>query len=111
MNLKKGKCADCGKPIYKVSTRCRSCARRGSRNPNWGNLTGTDKNLGHQQAKRRFKLGPCVKCGKPSNDRHHINGNTLDNRPENILTLCRRCHMAADGRLDGLIRRNKKSIL
>jgi hypothetical protein len=41
----------------------------------------------------------CDRCGKPGRDRHHRDGNTLNNEPENIECLCRRCHMEIDGRL------------
>ena len=103
-----GTCVDCGKPTsYKAYKRCLSCARKGPLNPKWGKFTSADADAGRKRAGHRFELGPCVKCGKPSRDRHHINGNTLDNRPQNILTLCRPCHMAADGRLAKLVDRNK----
>ena len=44
-------------------------------------------------------IGPCVVCGNPKAERHHWDGNTLNNDPENIVILCRRCHMQTDGRL------------
>jgi len=37
------KCIDCGKEIYKTSTRCKSCARKGKNNPNFGGLTEQHK--------------------------------------------------------------------
>lgn len=45
------------------------------------------------------ELGPCEKCGAPARDRHHIDGDTGNNVPENLTALCRRCHMEVDGRL------------
>jgi hypothetical protein len=44
--------------------------------------------------------GPCRLCGADKAERHHKNGDTTDNSPENIEFLCRRCHMESDGRLD-----------
>lgn len=44
----------------------------------------------------------CESCSKPACDRHHKDGNTYNNEPENIAILCRRCHMLADGRLEKL---------
>lgn len=41
-------------------------------------------------------------CEKPATDRHHVSGDTNDNRRENIQLLCRRHHMEVDGRLDAL---------
>ena len=35
---------------------------------------------------------PCAVCGKPNSDRHHINRDIDDNRPENIRFLCRKHH-------------------
>jgi hypothetical protein len=32
-------------------------------------------------------------------DRHHKDGDPFNNVPENIASLCRRCHMEVDGRL------------
>jgi hypothetical protein len=109
MSRKNGTCADCGKPIWPTAKRCLSCSTKGPRNPNWNNFasTGTE-HRGRERAQRRFELGPCVKCGEPATDRHHINADTLDNRPENVLTLCRRCHLVIDGRLDAIIERNRK---
>jgi hypothetical protein len=54
---------------------------------------------GRRQAERLFPSSPCELCGKKG-ERHHINGDPIDNRRENISFLCRRCHMAADGRLE-----------
>lgn len=54
---------------------------------------------GHRIAQTLYPLGPCVACGVPATDRHHISGDTDDNQPDNIAILCRRCHMQADGRL------------
>jgi 5-methylcytosine-specific restriction endonuclease McrA len=33
---------------------------------------------------------------------HHLNGNKKDNRPENLKTLCPRCHMAEEKELNRL---------
>ena len=67
--------------------------------------TSTHPQSGRQEAQRRYPypLGPCERCAvKPARERHHVDGNTLDNRRENLLFLCTRCHMAVDGRLDRL---------
>lgn len=56
---------------------------------------------GRTRAKRLYRdIGPCVVCENPKSERHHIDGNTANNEPENIVALCRRCHMETDGRLD-----------
>lgn len=58
------------------------------------------KNTGRMRARRLYKkIGNCCLCGKKATDRHHVNGDTFDNSVENIMFLCRRCHMDLDGRL------------
>ena len=60
--------------------------------------------LGRREARRLYPaIGNCS-CGAPAVDRHHINGNTFDNRRENIEFVCRSCHMGVDGRSDSLVR-------
>ena len=56
---------------------------------------------GRSRALRLFKdVGPCVMCGAIRSERHHVDGNTANNEPANVVVVCRRCHMRADGRLD-----------
>jgi hypothetical protein len=58
--------------------------------------------MGRLRAKRQYpNVEPCADCGVTGVliDRHHIDGNTLNNQRENIAFLCRRCHMVRDGRL------------
>jgi hypothetical protein len=53
-----------------------------------------------ERAQRRYKLGACQGCGsKQATDRHHVDGNTGNNKRSNVRLLCRRCHMLEDGRL------------
>lgn len=54
---------------------------------------------GRSRALRRVASGECEKCGADKAERHHIDGDTLNNTSENISLLCRRCHMETDGRL------------
>jgi len=102
----KGVCEVCGGSTWSRSARrCKTCyvtalrQRTGAANREWNNFSSTKKAQGWDRAKRRFPLGQCVRCSRPAIDRHHINNNPLDNRPENILVLCRRCHMELDGRM------------
>lgn len=59
---------------------------------------------GRSRALRTYPELPsaCQDCGVTGQrlDRHHIDDNTLNNSPENIAFVCRRCHMVRDGRLD-----------
>lgn len=73
-------------------------AKSGVENGNWkGDLAGED--AGRARARASYELGPCQQCGKPAVDRHHKDGDTLNNTPGNVEPLCRRCHMTADGRI------------
>lgn len=39
-----------------------------------------------------FKLGKCQICNKKATETHHIDKNTHNNIPTNLLTLCKSCH-------------------
>jgi 5-methylcytosine-specific restriction endonuclease McrA len=42
---------------------------------------------------QRNAIGVCVFCGSLSNLHvHHKNRNRKDNRPENLIVLCQKCH-------------------
>lgn len=72
----------------------------GAANPNWKGDDISEKS-GRSRALRAFpSIGPCVSCGCKPAERHHADGNTANNAQENIKVLCRRCHMAEDGRLE-----------
>lgn len=66
------------------------------------------------RATRRFKqLGPCVECGDIQSERHHIDRDTANNEPANILVLCHGCHMrkhwAQGDFADGLANRKRRT--
>lgn len=75
---------------------------RGEGNPAWkGNDASGD--AGRFRARSKFQLKECESCGKKSIDRHHRDGNPLNNDPPNVRILCRKCHMIEDGRAsDGI---------
>jgi len=74
----------------------------GPKNPNWKGDQCAMR-TGNDRARRIFKsTPPCMKCGAPKSERHHIDGNPRNNAQENIAFLCRRHHMEADGRLEAL---------
>jgi hypothetical protein len=66
----------------------------------------TRPRTGRQIARYWFPLeGDCQRCrDTPAVDRHHIDGNPLNNTAANIALLCRRCHMEVDGRIHGIPR-------
>jgi len=79
-------------------------AKLGSLNPNWKG-DQIKMQSGRLRAERKFKISKCEKCGHKAHDRHHKNGNPINNESGNIQILCRRCHMIEDGRMNQLIKR------
>ena len=73
----------------------------GEVNSQWKGDAVSTTDSGRKRARHRYKgIGQCEHChAAKAIDRHHIDGNTLRNSRSNILFLCRRCHMALDGRL------------
>jgi hypothetical protein len=66
-------------------------------NPRWaGDHPKNPKKTGHQRAKRLFG-------NRKGLEKHHIDGNPLNNNPSNILWVTRKEHMELDGRLSNLI--------
>ena len=74
--------------------------RRGRDHHAWLGEAATTK-TGRTRALRMYPdIGNCVLCDSEKSERHHIDGNTLNNTPENVIALCRKCHMREDGRLE-----------
>jgi uncharacterized protein YlaI len=59
---------------------------------------------GRQYARRRFRLPAiCAECEvAPAVDRHHWDGNPLNNAPTNLYPVCRACHLRIDGRIEAM---------
>lgn len=72
---------------------------RGQDSPHWKG-EGATPHTKRNRARSRYDLGPCQNCGKPGVDRHHVDGDTGNNTPKNVMILCRHCHMEMDGRLE-----------
>jgi ribosomal protein L40E len=95
MLSKRAHCVDCDSVLPRSSkaTRCRRCFVAQIAD-------------GHSQAQRLYSLDgvrcEMADCDSAAMDRHHIDGNPLNNARENVMFLCRRHHMLADGRLDTL---------
>jgi len=81
--------------------------KHGVRHANW---VGSDVSVkgGRTRALRLYPQGPCVDCGSEKGERHHVNGDTSDNSPENVKFPCRSCHMKCDGRLQRLSELGKR---
>jgi hypothetical protein len=104
------KCKICNKIFYKTksqmvgergkycSKKCEHTGKRKEGNPNWvGDKVSIDG--GRQRARRWYQDNRCSVCNKESAERHHIDGNTKNNSPENIIFLCRKHHQERDGRI------------
>ena len=76
----------------------------GVEHPLWKGDDATDE-VKRKRARRWFPAGSCSSCGASNGERHHGDGNPGNNTASNIHILCRRCHMAVDGRLEAF-RRN-----
>ncbi len=91
-----------GRPLGEYGRTKLSVDRMGAKHHNWKGSNAL-KQAGNRRARRLFKLGSaCVDCGKPPKHRHHVDENPLNNNPENVISLCRRCHLVRHGMLDKL---------
>jgi len=83
---------------WQTSEKQQACAMRGKVNPQWKGDHASAQ-AGRERARSIYRrVGPCDRCGRSPAERHHSDGNTLNNEPRNVDLLCRRCHMQEDGR-------------
>lgn len=90
-----------GEPIRFISGHNLKAFRREEAHAQWQGDTVSEWG-GRDRARRKYALaGSCQHpgCEKPAVDRHHRDGNVRNNDASNIAFLCRRHHMAIDGRL------------
>ena len=106
-------CVSCGKPRWTrwlveakniLNKRCIQCAylerdTKGDKNPRWMGDNISAKS-GRLRARKIYPKQDCELCGSTKTERHHKDGDTLNNHHSNIQFLCRRCHMKVDGRLE-----------
>jgi len=64
----------------------------GSKNPNWKEEKDLTKSAGYQRANKLFLCPEGM-------ERHHIDGNPLNNSPENVKIVTHEEHMIIDGRI------------
>jgi len=86
-----------GKKHSKETKLKMSLSRQKEKNANWKGDKAREKS-GRERARRWFvDKRPCENCGKKEEEiwrleRHHKDGNPLNNKPENIQWLCYLCH-------------------
>lgn len=96
-----------GKAITK-SERYR-LSKLGEKNPNWKGENACSQS-GRLRAENWFpNPKPCEICNSQKSERHHKDGNTLNNDPGNIQWLCRKHHMVEDGRMENWIKNPHKN--
>lgn len=56
---------------------------------------------GRYRARTLVTKVACYRCGTTTRrlDVHHVDGNTLNNEPSNLMVLCRPCHLREEGRV------------
>jgi len=80
---------------------------KGAAHWNWKGDNVERPAAGRLRALRLYPHLPPCQCGGKS-ERHHKDGNTLNNAPDNIEFKCRRCHMRDDGRLEAFIAKRRE---
>lgn len=109
-------CPKCGKEMYRKSEMCRECWKKSDKPPYKRNpLRGTEhplwkgdaarKETKHKRARGLYPhIGICEECNQNrATERHHIDKDEGNNRRDNVMFLCHRCHMKIDGRLSAFM--------
>lgn len=72
----------------------------GEKNGRWKG-DAVSKHGGRKRAQRLYPICPCKKCGRVLDSRkmhrHHKDGNTRNNRTDNVEMLCEEHHVEAEG--------------
>lgn len=95
-----GVCPDCGGTKLKRATRCKPCANRARTGESRTDSPSESTGRYRARVARPVQVCEYSGCTATGMDRHHIDGNPLNNDPSNIAVHCRRHHMVVDGRLD-----------
>ena len=108
--LKNNYCIDCRRLIFNQSIRCKSCKMKNKLNPNWNNGSsfepyGLEFNEKLREQIRQRDNYRCQQCFRHQDELftkngrkiklsiHHIDFNKQNNNPNNLISLCKRCHM------------------
>lgn len=112
-SLRSNKCLSCKRKINYRSKRCRKCQDKyrckiisGIKNPNWkhGLSNLPYPSCFNEKLKTRIKVRDSFKCQRCFKIKylsvHHIDYNKNNCKPNNLITLCRRCNSLANGDRD-----------
>lgn len=69
----------------------RNPKRQGDKHPLWKGAQAS-KNQGRDRARYWNPKQPCQVCGATKSELHHVDGDTLNNEPSNLMHLCRPHH-------------------
>ena len=120
--MKNNFCLDCGKLIWRESTRCHSCANKykkywlGKKKPNFSeqnNPSWKGDKVGYSGVHRWVRMHKpkpkfCERCKiKPPFDLANISGK-YKRDVNDFEWLCRKCHQVSDGRINNLHRNRKR---
>ena len=72
----------------------RGCATKHRYIVNPGTAKGTCNGRARKVYMKKFGTPSCSHCGSVPADVHHLNEDVTDNRIENLIALCRSCHVA-----------------
>ena len=110
---KKKYCVTCGKEYNNSITRGKNCSpecfiiyaskiKVGKQNPRFNNGW-------RQYISKLDHIKECQICGTNKKlETHHLDGNKRNNVIENLIKVCRKCHMNLDGRINNLTHNHGK---
>ncbi len=91
---RKRKTKKCGSCDAQIRTWASYCSRRCFANSLFkSESSSNDPSTTRRFARTRCPKGPCVDCGDTDpRDVHHVDGNHRNNKPGNLVRICRSCH-------------------
>ena len=86
-----------------------------ARGPNNGQWKGDSIVDGHDRCRSLYPdpLGQCERddCSKLAVDRHHRDGNSINNDRSNVMFVCRGCHQLIDGRMAARVEDMRRAVI
>jgi 5-methylcytosine-specific restriction endonuclease McrA len=71
------------------------------RKPIFGNVPPLPPGWPRIRAAQLAAFPACYECGAPANEVHHVRGRAAGHGPDNLRSLCHRCHAAITSREGG----------